>query len=186
MAGSPTTSFHNSTNSETKLQINDHSELIRTILSLEMDDPRAAFSFTDRLARENGWSIEKAVRAVQEYKRFICLIALTDTPLTPSDEVDQVWHLHLLYTRSYWHDLCRDILGFELHHGPTKGGSAERVRYDDQYRKTLARYREVFGAKAPDDLWPPADKRFLELRFRRVNLHRNWVFPKFRMPWRKS
>ncbi len=186
MAGSPTTSFRTSINSESTGHISDRNKMIHRILKLELDDPDAVFSFTDRLARENGWSLDKALRAVLEYKRFICLVALTNAPLTPSDEVDQVWHLHLLYTQSYWHDLCREILGFELHHGPTKGGQNERVRYGDQYRYTLQRYQEVFGAKAPDDLWPPAEKRFRELRFRRVNLHRNWILPKLRMPWMKS
>jgi hypothetical protein len=83
-----------------------HEILWKKIESFELDDPQSSFMFTDRLARENGWSIEYAIRTVSEYKRFIFLMCIAEHPLTPSDQVDQVWHLHLLYTESYWIDLC--------------------------------------------------------------------------------
>jgi hypothetical protein len=31
--------------------------------------------------------------------------------VTPSEQVDQVWHLHLTYTRSYWDEFCPNVLG---------------------------------------------------------------------------
>lgn len=162
-----------------KLTIRQDPSLWQRLLDFEIDDPSASFSFTDRLARENGWTLQKSLRAVFEYKRFLYLVCCTGQSLTPSDEIDQVWHLHLLYTRSYWLELCPIVLKRELHHGPTKGGAHERLRYRDQYALTLHLYQRAFGAKAPDDLWPPVHKRFSELRFRRVNLHRNWVLPKW-------
>lgn len=177
MAGSPTTSSPTSISNRPLLS-HDRA-LWQRLLEFELDDPTAEFSFTDRLARENGWALEKSLRAVQEYKRFLYLLCCTNQSLTPSDEVDQVWHLHLLYTRSYWLELCPKVLQRNLHHGPTKGGNTERSRYNAQYEVTLELYAEAFGAKAPDDLWPPPKKRFGELRFRRVNLHRNWVIPKW-------
>ncbi|MEK6230809.1 MAG: hypothetical protein N2A42_03075 [Luteolibacter sp.] len=33
-----------------------------------------------------------------EYKRFVALAMLAGHPVTPSEEVDQAWHLHLVYT----------------------------------------------------------------------------------------
>ena len=78
------------------------------------------------------------MRAIEEYKRFVFLAMAAGHPVTPLDEVDQVWHLHLCYTRSYWEDLCGEVLRAPLHHGPTRGGAAERARFDDQYRRTLA------------------------------------------------
>ena len=47
-------------------------------------------------------------------------MAVSDHPVTPSIEVDQVWHLHLIYTRQYWNDFAKHM-PFEPHHGPTKG-----------------------------------------------------------------
>ncbi len=143
-----------------------------------LDDPASDYSFSDRLARENGWSLEFTLRAIHEYKRFIFLICIAPHPLTPSDEVDQVWHLHLLYTQSYWIDFCEQTIGRHIHHGPTKGGSSERNKYDDWYNKTLALYAETFGQSAPADLWPPAAKRFGDIDFQRINKAHHWIFKK--------
>ena len=134
-----------------------HSELWETIRRFSLDDPAAAFSFTDRLARENGWPLDLALRAVEEYKRFMFLLCVTDEPLTPSDEVDQVWHLHLLYTRSYWIDFCQHTLARPIHHGPARGGAQEQDKFTDWYGRTLTQYAAVFGAPPPptSGLLPP-------------------------------
>ncbi|MGW8190946.1 hypothetical protein [Sphingomonas hankookensis] len=69
------------------------------------------------------------------------------------------------YTRDYWHRLCRDIVGRDIHHEPTSGGSDRRERYRDSYARTLDRYRFTFCESPPADIWPdPAD------RFARVDL----------------
>jgi hypothetical protein len=133
------------------------------------DDPQADFQFTDRLARENGWSKAFAEGAIEEYKRFVYLAAVSERHVTPSDIVDQVWHLHLTFTRSYWDALCGAVLQKPLHHNPTKGGSAERTRYRTQYAQTLALYRSEFGSAAPHTFWPDAGKRFAGAA------HQSWV-----------
>ena len=124
-------------------------ELWRKIRDFQVDDPSSELTFTDRLARENDWSLGFADRVVQEYKRFIFLAATAPHRVTPSEAVDEAWHLHLIYTRSYWDDLCRNVIRRPLHHGPTKGGSAETQRFHEQYRQTLASYREAFGEEPP-------------------------------------
>ncbi|MBK9385705.1 MAG: hypothetical protein IPN34_12920 [Planctomycetes bacterium] len=145
----------------------------------ELDDPEAAFSFSDRLARENDWTKEHALRAIAEYKRFLLLLCVAGHPCTPSDAVDQVWHLHLLYTESYWRELCGEVLRRELHHGPTRGGAAEAARYGSAYEATLASYRRLFEEEPPLDLWPPARERFRAARFVRVDRARTWCIPRF-------
>ena len=143
------------------------------------DDPQADFQFTDRLARENGWSKAFAAGAVDEYKRFVYLAAVSTGQVTPSDIVDQVWHLHLTFTRSYWNDLCGSVLEKPLHHNPTKGGPAERARYRAQYAATLALYRREFGAAAPTAYWPDADRRFGSIAHQAwVDRRTHWVIAK--------
>jgi hypothetical protein len=153
-------------------------EKIQTFL---LDVPNASFSFSDRLARENGWDYLFALRAIEEYKRFMFLICIAPHTLTPSDEVDQVWHLHLIYTQSYWIDFCEQTLGKQIHHGPTKGGGDERNKFEDWYTKTKILYEETFGQLPPPDLWPPGDKRFADIDFQRVNKRQHWIIrkPKF-------
>lgn len=145
-------------------------ELWRRIASLDLDQDEATLPFSARLARDNGWSRAFAARAVEEYRRFVFLAMVAGQPVTPSDEVDQVWHLHLCYTRSYWDELCGEVLGRPLHHGPTRGGAAERARFDDQYRRTLASYERVFGAPPPARWWPSPAARFAPRRWQRMDL----------------
>lgn len=138
----------------------------------QVSSPSDELGFIDRLARDNGWSYRFAQGAYGEYLRFIYLMWVTEYSLTPSDEVDQVWHLHLCYSKSYWEDLCQDALGgVMLHHGPTKGGKSEAKRFDAQYDATLQLYKEHFGHKPPKKYWPPKRKRFNQHdRWRRINL----------------
>lgn len=153
-------------------------QLWTQLAAFDLNDPEASFSFTDRLARENGWSIEFSLRCVEEYKRFIFLICITDYSLTPSDQVDQVWHLHLLYTRSYWDEMCEGILKMKIHHGPTKGGEVQRDLFNDLYTKAKQRYSEVFLEEPPLDIWPKNEVRFSEISFQRTNKSANWIIPK--------
>ena len=156
----------------------EHGELWRKLEAFDLDG-EAQLSFSRRLARDNGWTPEFARRVVGEYKRFVFLAATAGHPVTPSDEVDQAWHLHLVYTHSYWDEFCGEVLGFPLHHGPTKGGKAEGAKFGDWYEKTLESYQRAFGEEAPRDIWPEAEVRFGEApHFRRVNTRRVWVVRK--------
>lgn len=135
-------------------------ELWHRIAAHEIGPPDASLSFAARLARENRWSLAKAEAVIGEYKRF-CYIALTaGHEVTPSDAVDQAWHLHLTYSRDYWQSFCAQVLRADLHHGPTKGGAAERERFYHQYAATLAAYEAAFGVAPPATIWPPAHRRF--------------------------
>ena len=130
------------------------------LAAFAIDEGAPSLSFAARLARENRWPLPRARRVVGEYLRFVYLAAVSSETVTPSVEVDQAWHLHLCYTRSYWHRLCREILGRELHHGPTRGGAAENRRFHECYERTLRLYQEEFGEAPPSDIWPPAARRF--------------------------
>lgn len=123
--------------------------LIRRIETLAIGQTDATLGFEGRLAAENGWSDAFAARVAVEYRRFLALIAIGEEQLTPSDAVDQAWHLHLAYTRDYWQGLCRDIVGRDIHHEPTSGGPDQRERYRDRYACTLDHYRATFGEPPP-------------------------------------
>ncbi len=151
-------------------------ELFEKIRSFQITAPTNALTFEKRLARENGWDYAFARRVVEQYKRFLFLMLEAGHPVTPSDQVDQAWHLHLLYTRSYWDEFCVKIAGRPLHHGPTQGGQVEGDKYSDWYQKTKDRYLELFDETTPQDIWPENDIRFGEdINFRRINLSRNLV-----------
>jgi hypothetical protein len=138
----------------------------------------AELSFAERLARENGWSRATADRVIEEYRRFCFLAVTVEHAVTPSDQVDQAWHLHLTYTRDYWERFCPQVLGRALHHGPTAGGREEGHRYFIQYAETLRSYERVFGTP-PTDLWPDAGRRLLQdHKARRVHPRDAFILPR--------
>jgi hypothetical protein len=88
-----------------------HVELCRRIEQYQLDSPEAALPFSARLARENNWSVAYANRVIAEYKRFTFRAVAAGHPVSPSEDVDQAWHLHLTYSENYWKVFCPEILG---------------------------------------------------------------------------
>ena len=124
------------------------SELLSRIENFTFDAGEAELSFARRLAKDNGWGMLYAARVIEEYRRFAFMMVAAGHMAVPSDQVDQAWHQHLLYTRS-WSDFCKNALRQPLHHEPTKGGA---------------------------DIWPGSDLRFgRDLYFKRVNAKDNVV-----------
>lgn len=156
-------------------------EIWRKLEAFNVDDPGdgsplPAFTFAMRLADENGWPLGYAERVIREYKRFVFLATFAGHPVTPSDQVDQAWHLHLSYTRSYWNRLCEQVLERRLHHDPTRGGQAESEKFDTWYARTLESYQRLFADTPPADIWPAPLERFdTTRRWKRVDVSRFWL-----------
>jgi hypothetical protein len=131
----------------------------QAIESFDIDGRPADLTFAARLARENRWDQNFADQVVVQYKRFIFLVATQPTKMTPSDQVEQAWHLHLTYTDSYWNRMCGQTIGRPIHHNPMADGESEEAKHREQYTKTLESYRSVFDWWSPD-LWPPVNERF--------------------------
>jgi hypothetical protein len=148
------------------------------IKAFPLDDPNIEFSFSDRLARDNGWTKSFALEVVEEYRKFLFLCCIADTGVTPSDPVDQAWHLHLTYTKSYWIDLCMHTLGKDIHHHPTKGGRKEGEKFKGYYDTTHHRYKELFGAEPPKHIWQNSHTRFTDIHFQRINTRQYWLIRK--------
>lgn len=164
----------------------DASALWERLAAHAFEQPAMPLDFCRRLAREQGWTLAYARRAIEEYRRYCFLACVAGREMTPSLEVDEVWHLHLTYTRDYWQLWCPQVLRATLHHGPTLGGPQEALRHAQQYADTLAVYEHWFGAP-PADLWPGTRERFAAgRRMRRVDLGRHFVLPRPRWPRRIS
>ncbi len=154
-------------------------ELYNRIQTFSLDRPYSPLSFSKRLAKDNSWSLDYAKRVIEEYKKFVFLAVVAGHPVSPSDQVDQVWHLHLCYTRSYWQEFCPKILQTTLHHDPSGGGSSEQLKFDNLYNKTLESYKQFFGYNPPIDIWPkPKDRFGRDLNFVRINTQQNLILSK--------
>lgn len=144
----------------------------------QFDNNEAVFDFTARLSKENGWMRAFTERVIQEYRRFLLLAVHAGHPVTPSEAVDQAWHLHLVYTRSYWQRMCGEVLGRPLHHEPTAGGLDESAKFRRQYERTVESYRRIFGEEPPRDIWPAVEECFRPKLNRWFDASRHWLVPK--------
>ncbi|MGJ8652520.1 MAG: glycine-rich domain-containing protein [Opitutaceae bacterium] len=156
----------------------EHADLWQRISLFQFDPPGTKRTFSQRLAVENGWTANFTDRVIEEYRRFLFLSVVTDHIVTPAEEVDQVWHMHICYTKSYWQELCQEVLGRPLHHNPSLGGDKEFSKYRQCYLDTLESYESCFGSAAPIDIWPTVDKRFEASDYKRVDYTKNFVVRK--------
>lgn len=144
-------------------------ELWNRISDVSFSNSLVDLDFIKRLMRENRWTRMFALNALEEYRRFAYLAIVCDHEVTPSDEVDQVWHLHLQYTQHYW-GVWTIALGKDLHHGPTLGGQKEARRFNDNYALTLESYKREFSSNPPEHIWPNSKIRFTRPHgFARIN-----------------
>ena len=100
-------------------------------------------------SRRNGarlWDMERVERALHEYRQFLGLMLwYPEAVLVPSEDIDEVWHTHVLNTARYQAD-CEAIFGRFQHHFPSFGESdevqAEQLKGRDE---TLQLFAEAFG-----------------------------------------
>ena len=92
--------------------------------------------------------------------------------------------MHLTYTRSYWDEFCKEVLGTPLHHEPTRGGQTETQKYWQLYQQTLDNYERLFNEQPPADIWPAPEQRFgRDVHFVRVDTQQHWLIPKADWSW---
>lgn len=92
---------------------------------------------TERLANKGLLAEEVIPAAITGYKRFIALTMLGYRGLdVPSEDVDEVWHTHILFTREYA-DFCDQLGAGFIHHVPYTRRStpspANRASYQDLF-----------------------------------------------------
>jgi len=95
------------------------------------------------------WDKEKAIKAVADYKRWLLLhILYPNETFAPSEELDHVWHCHILDTRKYLSD-CSIMFGkgVFLHHNPYAGWESEEAETKHQkvFRRTKELFEDCFG-----------------------------------------
>ena len=153
-----------------------HAELYQKIVDFPLDNPDVKFPFSTQLAIANDWSLDYTHQAIDEYKRYLFLMVIAGHKVSPSDQVDQVWHQHMLYSHSYWEDFCTHTVHKKLHHWPAEGNS----EFHDWYEKTIESYILFFGHRPPKHIWvDPAVRLKTRTHFIRIDKEEHWVIPKW-------
>lgn len=106
--------------------------------------------FDEALAGLTNLSGKRATVAVEEYRRFIYLIATTNEHLAPSPAIDAVWHRHLGDWRAYTTLFCLPVVGAIVPYRPSDTDAGK----NPDYLRTLFFYKEEFGSDAPLRIWP--------------------------------
>ena len=92
------------------------------------------------------WSLEMFDIAKQEYRRFLELeFRYPDWNFAPTSIMDDLWHQHILDTKTYTRD-CMDILGKYLHHSPSFDDSDSRNnRIIEASENLVKKYSKHYG-----------------------------------------
>ncbi len=110
-------------------------------------------AFANKLALKKGWNNAFALKATQEYKRFVDLGVVSDFVVTPSEVIDKVWHQHILFSRAYRH-FCTNVIYYEFDHNPELINLTDQTgTFNAQYIDTMKLYKTEFGFYPPDAIW---------------------------------
>ncbi len=97
-----------------------------------------------------GWSRDKTTQAISRYMMFLTLIYLyPNRQFVPSEEIDAVWHFHIIDTIKYAQD-CQMLFGHFIHHFPYFGhrDAEDRKNLEIIFEQTQVLFEEHFGPNA--------------------------------------
>lgn len=110
-----------------------------------------------------GWNRQQVFHAIRRYKTFLFVSYLyPEIPLVPTQEIDCVWHCHILHTRKYRQD-CEMLFGYFIDHEPNSEvlGEVNQQILDEAFTQSqafLAQFEEDFeesnlgGTKCPQSM----------------------------------
>lgn len=98
-------------------------------------------------SNEEKWNIQQTQQAISCYRMFLLLVYLyPNSQLVPNQEIDRVWHFHILDTMKYAQD-CEMLFGKFIHHFPYFGqrGKIDRDNLQTAFEQTQVLFQEHFG-----------------------------------------
>jgi hypothetical protein len=104
----------------------------------------------EHYAREFGFDIAEATMHFEELLKYLCLSASYAEPLTPSVQLDQMWHAFLIQTLDY-KEFSHKLGKFVNHSTMSRPQSAA-------YSNVLLRYKQNFGELHPVWLSPKLNR----------------------------
>ncbi|MGD1318653.1 glycine-rich domain-containing protein [Chryseobacterium sp. 2R14A] len=149
---------------ETKIVLRNEN-LWERIQSFSLDSENVAFPFSKKLAKEENWTSDFTAKAIEEYKKFVYLCCILPNGASPSEIVDKVWHMHLIYTQNYWEEFCPNVLQQKLHHHPSNGGLSENEKHKNWFQETIRNYEEIFKQKVPIEIWFNKKEKPIQRKF---------------------
>lgn len=105
-----------------------------------------------RLITKEQWLESNAQEAVRRYKNFLTLILkYPDLRSVPTEDIDEVWHAHILHTRNYIAD-CEAIFGRYIHHSPFSTDEQAQEDLSERFNQVARLYEKEFSERYTIDL----------------------------------
>ncbi len=123
------------------------------IANLDLSDVKAKLSSPKEMGGDN-WTKERCDYNEMWYKRFLCMMLLHPhdgiAPIT--EDIDQMWHTHILHTNQY-HEDCNRIFGAYIHHLPCNVSSPKKVldRMTSSMKRTVMLFKKHYGELPKDE-----------------------------------
>ena len=121
----------------------------RSVRDVMVEPPRTMTCFEHCLRHEGDWTDESATRITLEYRKFLYLKIVEGGVLTPSEVVDQAWHLHRCFPEAY-RRFCAEVAGQDIPH--QRG--IPKAQADSSYARLLAAYVREFDQTPSVEIWP--------------------------------
>jgi hypothetical protein len=98
----------------------------------------------ERLVHKKGWTLAHADRLIEEYREYLALFYFHpgEELVPPTQEIDDVWHEHILDTQRYSED-CRVVFGRFIHHVPGLDHGTDR--HTEGLHRTRRHWWQRFG-----------------------------------------
>ena len=101
------------------------------------------------ISKYYNWNPEYTAKVIFEYKRFLTL-RVENSDLSPSDDIDKLWHYHILDTKSYY-TYCIEKFGKIIHHNPAD--SLNQKLRQIRLANTHVKYLDKFGSFENKQVW---------------------------------
>lgn len=116
-----------------------------------------AFNFDNVIARyQKDYNVSDRVAAehARELKRYLSLCSIyPDCNFHMfSEEVDNLWHTFIIYTREYAR-FCKEVAGKYLHHVPLDNKVKNLNNNRAEKIKFIEKYTAIFKEKPPSHIW---------------------------------
>ncbi|WP_338453484.1 glycine-rich domain-containing protein [Candidatus Bealeia paramacronuclearis] len=119
----------------------------------------------NRVRKEKHWSPRMVQVATQFYKNFLILCKKhEDIHLSPSLQIDEIWHAHILYTQDYY-EMSEKVFGSYLHHQPIHEEESQESGAENGIQLLQRLHGEEFGAPIYDAVYSFQDLKFAFLNF---------------------
>lgn len=103
----------------------------------------------NQMVKQHSWKKRYSRNVATEYERFM-ILRNKNNNLSPSDDIDEFWHQHILNTSLYT-EYCQEKFSGIVHHDPED--AFNQTKRKTRLRNTIKEYKKIYGKIPEGDVW---------------------------------